>query len=48
MRVKPKALATAVVLVVPALGLWAALIYVCHTLVTGTAVVLELISRSLN
>ena len=48
MRTKPNMLATAAVLVVPALALWAALIYVCHTLVTGAAVVLELILGSLN
>ena len=44
---KPNVVAVAAVLVVPALAAWAALIYVCHALVTGAVVVLDLVSRSL-
>ena len=47
MKAKPKLLVIAGVLVVPAIAAWAVLVYVCHTLVTGASVVLDIISRSL-
>lgn len=46
-RPKPNVFAVAVALLVPAAAAWAALFYVCHTIVTGAAVVIDLISRSL-
>lgn len=47
-RAKPNMLLVAIVVTLVSLALWTALIYVCHTLVTGAAVVLDIISRSLN
>lgn len=47
MRTKPNILATAAFLMVPAVAAWALIIYTCHTIVAGAAVVLELLSRSL-
>lgn len=44
---KPNPLAVAALLVVPATAAWAVLLYACHTIVAGAAVVIDLISRSL-
>lgn len=44
---KPKLLAVVGACLVPAAAAWAVLIYVCHTIVVGAAVVLDIISRSL-
>lgn len=45
-RPKLNMLAVAMILMVPAAAAWAVLIYVCHSLVVGAAVVLDIISRS--
>lgn len=47
MRAKPNMLAVAGVLAVPAIAAWVVIVYICHALVTGAAVVLDIISRSL-
>ncbi|MEV8180344.1 hypothetical protein [Specibacter sp. NPDC078692] len=47
MSAKPNMLVVAGALVVPAAAVWAALIYICNTLVAGAAVVLDIFSRSL-
>ena len=46
-RPKPNVIAVAAALVVPAAAAWAILIYVCHIIVAGAAIVIDLIAGSL-